>query len=91
MTLWAPVASRGGFVHRTVLPFCMTLHSVLFNVTPQSFFWVNYNTPVEPKLHGGVCMSGDVLLSHRFPPAVPSALKSLASGFGMEPGVSPSP
>jgi hypothetical protein len=37
------------------------------------------------------CMSGDVLLSHRFPPAVPSALKGLASGFGMEPGVSLSP
>jgi hypothetical protein len=26
---------------------------------------------------------GDVLLSHRVPPAVPSALKGLASGFGM--------
>ena len=51
------------------------------------------NTPVaiisDP--HGGVLMSGDVLLSHRVPPAVPSALSSLASGFGMEPGVSRSP
>jgi hypothetical protein len=35
-------------------------------------------------------MSGDVLLSHAVTRAVPSALKSLASGFGMEPGVSPS-
>jgi hypothetical protein len=36
-------------------------------------------------------MSGGVLLSHAVPHAVPSALKSLTSGFGMEPGVSPSP
>lgn len=36
-------------------------------------------------------MSGDVLLSHTVPRAVPSALKGLASGFGMEPGVSLSP
>ncbi len=36
-------------------------------------------------------MSGDVLLSHAVPHAVPSALKGLTSGFGMEPGVSPSP
>jgi len=28
-------------------------------------------------------MFGGVLLSHRVPPAVPSALRSLASGFGM--------
>jgi hypothetical protein len=33
-------------------------------------------------------MSGDVLLSHPVPRAVPSALTGLASGFGMEPGVS---
>ncbi len=33
-------------------------------------------------------MSGDVLLSHTVSRAVPSALKGLASGFGMEPGVS---
>ena len=36
------------------------------------------------------CLSGGVLLSHTVPSAVPSALKGLASGFGMEPGVSPS-
>lgn len=33
-------------------------------------------------------MSGSVLLSHKVPLAVPSALRSLASGFGMGPGVS---
>lgn len=33
-------------------------------------------------------MSGNFLLSHRVPPAVPSALKGLASRFGMELGVS---
>jgi hypothetical protein len=33
-------------------------------------------------------MSGGVLLSHAVPRAVPSALRGLASGFGMEPGVS---
>ena len=32
---------------------------------------------------------GGVLLSHTLPSAVPSALLGLASGFGMEPGVSP--
>lgn len=44
-------------------------------------------------LKGGLCesMSGNVLLSHTVPGAVPSALKGLASGFGMGPGVSPSP
>src|ERR1700733_11851390 len=36
-------------------------------------------------------MSGGVLLSHPVTRAVPSALKGLASGFGMGPGVSPSP
>ncbi len=35
-------------------------------------------------------MSGGVLLSHAVSHAVPSALKSLASGFGMRPGVSSS-
>ena len=43
--------------------------------------------------HGGgpyEVMSGDVLLSHDLPVAVPSALKGLTSGFGMEPGISPS-
>ena len=33
-------------------------------------------------------MSGDVLLSHAVARAVPSALRGLASGFGMGPGVS---
>ncbi len=33
-------------------------------------------------------LSGGVLLSHTVPRAVPSALKGLASGFGMGPGVS---
>ena len=32
---------------------------------------------------------GGDLLSHNLPVAVPSALWALASGFGMEPGVSP--
>jgi hypothetical protein len=36
-------------------------------------------------------MSGGVLLSHSLSVAVPSALKGLTSGFGMGPGVSPSP
>ena len=36
-----------------------------------------------------VC-SGGVLLSREASLAVPSALKSLTSGFGMGPGVSPS-
>ncbi len=35
-------------------------------------------------------LSGGVLLSHAVTRAVPSALKGLASGFGMGPGVSPS-
>ena len=36
-----------------------------------------------------VCvLSGDVLVSHTVPRAVPSALKGLTSGFGMGPGVS---
>src|SRR4051812_26293976 len=33
-------------------------------------------------------VSGDVLLSHAVARAVPSALRGLASGFGMGPGVS---
>ena len=36
-------------------------------------------------------MSGGVLLSHAASHAVPSAQKGLTSGFGMGPGVSPSP
>ena len=38
-----------------------------------------------------VLLSGNVLVSHTVPRAVPSALKGLTSGFGMEPGVSLSP
>lgn len=42
--------------------------------------------------HPEVCyMSGDVLVSHMVSHAVPSALRGLTSGFGMEPGVSLSP
>lgn len=36
-------------------------------------------------------LSGGVLLSHPVSRAVPSALRGLASGFGMGPGVSLSP
>ena len=36
-------------------------------------------------------MSGNVLLSHSVPREVPSALRGLASRFGMELGVSLSP
>ncbi len=42
----------------------------------------------HPKVALTKNMSGDVLLSHKFSLAVPSALKGLTSGFGMEPGVS---
>ena len=38
----------------------------------------------------GGWLFGGVLLSHTVSSAVPSALKGLASGFGMLPGVSPS-
>ena len=44
-----------------------------------------------PKWSPSIKMSGDVLLSHAVTRAVPSAQKGLASGFGMGPGVSPSP
>jgi hypothetical protein len=43
--------------------------------------------PINGAAIGNV-MSGDVLLSHDLPVAVPSALKGLTSGFGMEPGIS---
>src|ERR1700676_1736741 len=55
--------------------------------------WQHKNVGAAPK-HGGdpnESMSGGVLLSHAVPRAVPSALKSLTSGFGMGRGVSPSP
>ena len=44
--------------------------------------------PGQPPLYEKC--SGGVLLSHEASLAVPSALKSLTSGFGMGPGVSPS-
>ena len=44
---------------------------------------------LRPPFHRVV--SGGVLLSHPVPRAVPSALRGLASGFGMGPGVSLSP
>ncbi len=37
---------------------------------------------------GGLYKSGGVLVSHKVPLAVPSALRGLTSGFGMGPGVS---
>ena len=46
---------------------------------------------VEATRTGGLYeekLSGDVLLSHNLPVAVPSALRGLTSGFGMEPGIS---
>ena len=42
----------------------------------------------SPKAGLFVVLSGDVLVSHTVPRAVPSALRGLTSGFGMEPGVS---
>ena len=42
----------------------------------------------RPRVATPQCVSGGVLLSHRVAPAVPSALRVLASGFGMCPGVS---
>ena len=55
---------------------------------PQTGWFVGpYRHP--PFFWGGVF--GGVLLSHILAGAVPSALKGLASGFGMGPGVSLSP
>ena len=45
------------------------------------------NKPPDQR-SGGVCKSGGVLVSHKVPLAVPSALRGLTSGFGMGPGVS---
>src|SRR5205807_2226669 len=42
----------------------------------------------EPSSPRWEIVSGDVLLSHAVARAVPSALRGLASGFGMGPGVS---
>ncbi len=46
------------------------------------------NDKGHPKVAFVERMSGGVLLSHAVTRAVPSALRGLASGFGMEPGVS---
>src|SRR5205809_8144841 len=45
----------------------------------------SFGEPNDPRLQD---VSGDVLLSHAVARAVPSALRGLASGFGMGPGVS---
>ena len=52
--------------------------------TPETLRATPYGMALSEKKSGGV------LLSHPVPRAVPSALKGLASGFGMLPGVSPS-
>ena len=49
---------------------------------------ITLNTPNPPQEEDWVGVSGGVLLSHTLPCAVPSALRGLASGFGMRPGVS---
>ncbi len=52
---------------------------------------VNATNPQHGVLRvSGEWVFGGVLLSHTVSSAVPSALKGLASGFGMWPGVSPS-
>ncbi len=45
----------------------------------------------DPRFRGDKFNLGNVLLSHTVTHAVPSALKSLTSVFGMGTGVSPSP
>src|SRR5678815_401159 len=52
-----------------------------------------HGAPKKPKAHSrrvGLQNPGSVLLSHRVAPAVPSALKSLTSVFGMGTGVTSS-
>ncbi|BAU84170.1 LPxTG domain-containing protein [Streptomyces laurentii] len=50
----------------------------------ETVFWGNAEKPRTIKVRGFPQKEfGGVLLSHRVPPAVPSALKGLASGFGM--------
>ena len=46
-------------------------------------------TPTRKRVGVIEKMSGGDLLSHAVSRAVPSAQMGLASGFGMEPGVSP--
>ncbi len=60
---------------------------------PVAASYVDCHWSINRKLPGSMasgefCLSGSVLVSHRLPPAVQSALKGLTSGFGMEPGVS---
>jgi hypothetical protein len=55
---------------------------------PQSRGIVATNNKGHPKVAFVEKLSGGVLLSHTVTRAVPSALRGLASGFGMEPGVS---
>ena len=84
---------RVGFVPRLPGRARHSPHKSAVAATPDAKPSARKNTPALTIAghHGGVYKSGDVLLSHRVPPAVPSALSSLASGFGMEPGVSRSP
>lgn len=53
-------------------------------------WWVNAERPTRLGVGLSGMVFGGVLLSHILAGAVPSALKGLASGFGMGPGVSPS-
>jgi hypothetical protein len=55
---------------------------------PHSRGNVTTNNKGHPKVAFVEKLSGGVLLSHTVTRAVPSALRGLASGFGMEPGVS---
>ncbi len=55
---------------------------------PQIRGIVATNNKGHPKVAFVEKLSGGVLLSHTVTRAVPSALRGLASGFGMEPGVS---
>lgn len=68
-----PTVRAGLLAHRTVIPLVLAV----------KHRWGA--TSVAP--HRGR-MSGDVLLSHNLPVAVPSALRGLTSGFGMGPGIS---
>ena len=83
--------SGGGGAGRAVrrpAPACSPIHPLLTRVRacaiPQTTMGATGVAPIGK-------VSGDVLLSHPVTRAVPSAQKGLASGFGMGPGVSPSP
>src|SRR3954452_1715682 len=62
------------------IPICGVIRTVRVN-KPTEVARLSRATSVES-------VSGDVLLSHAVARAVPSALRGLASGFGMGPGVS---